>query len=177
MAFNTHSPSDSTTYFTTHLPSSPPFDPLAAALSTAQATYTQSNPRSLAAFHDACQYFPGGNTRTVLHLSPFPIMWARGSGARLTSVDGDVFVDFLGEFTAGVFGHSNELIRGAVEEALSKGWGFGGPNEYERVLARKVCAVDFLHVLTFTFDCVVLRGLPQTCYFITASVYPIYLDV
>jgi 4-aminobutyrate aminotransferase-like enzyme len=54
-------------------------------------------------------------------------------------LDGDVYVDFLGEFTAGIYGHSNELIGMAVSEAMKKGWNYGGPNQYERELARKVC--------------------------------------
>jgi hypothetical protein len=49
------------------------FDPLSAALSSVQAKYALSNPHSLKAHNEACQDFPGGNTRTVLHSSPFPI--------------------------------------------------------------------------------------------------------
>jgi glutamate-1-semialdehyde 2,1-aminomutase len=48
-------------------------DPLSAALASAQARYTVANPNSLEAHTWACQDFPGGNTRTVLHSSPFPI--------------------------------------------------------------------------------------------------------
>ena len=48
-------------------------DPITSALSTAQAQYTLSNSKSLKAHNEACQDFPGGNTRTVLHCSPFPI--------------------------------------------------------------------------------------------------------
>jgi glutamate-1-semialdehyde 2,1-aminomutase len=47
-------------------------------------------------------------------------------------------VDFLGEYTAGIYGHSNEVIAAAVAEALTQGWNYGGPNLYERELARKV---------------------------------------
>jgi hypothetical protein len=47
-------------------------------------------------------------------------------------------VDFLGEFTAGLFGHSNHDIAEAIGEAMTKGWNFGGPNLYERKLAKKV---------------------------------------
>ena len=56
----------------------------------------------------------------------------------MTSVDGKVYVDFLGEYTAGIYGHSNQKIAAAVREAMSKGWNFGGPSVYERELARKV---------------------------------------
>jgi glutamate-1-semialdehyde 2,1-aminomutase len=61
-----------------------------------------------------------------------------GKGAELTSLDGRVYVDFLGEYSASIYGHSNEKISQAVSEAMSKGWNYGGPNTYERELARKV---------------------------------------
>lgn len=67
----------------------------------------------------------------------------------MTSLDGDVYVDFLGEYTAGLYGHSNKDIELAIVDALSKGWNYGGPNLFERELARKVisssckcCSVD-----------------------------------
>ena len=56
----------------------------------------------------------------------------------MTTLDGDVLVDFLGEYTAGIYGHSNEVIAAAVAESLTQGWNYGGPNLYERELARKV---------------------------------------
>ncbi len=61
----------------------------------------------------------------------------------MTSLDGDVYVDFLGEFTAGIYGHSNQEIKEAVSEAMGKGWNLGGPNPYERELARKVTFLRF----------------------------------
>ena len=62
----------------------------------------------------------------------------RGQGCELTSLDGNVYVDFLGEYSAGIYGHSNEAIAEAVADAMRKGWNFGGPNPYERELAKKV---------------------------------------
>jgi adenosylmethionine-8-amino-7-oxononanoate aminotransferase len=62
----------------------------------------------------------------------------KGSGCELTSLDGDVLIDFLGEYTAGIYGHSNKDIEAAVSAAMSQGWNYGGPNTYERELARKV---------------------------------------
>lgn len=53
-------------------------------------------------------------------------------------MDGDVYIDFLGEYTAGIYGHSNPAISEAISEALKDGWNFGGPNAYERKLAKKV---------------------------------------
>ena len=59
---------------------------------------------------EARAHLPGGNTRTTVHFSPFPLYIASGKGSRLTDVDGHVYIDFINEYTAGVFGHSNPVI-------------------------------------------------------------------
>jgi glutamate-1-semialdehyde 2,1-aminomutase len=59
-----------------------PYDPLAAAVSTAQARYTIANPKSLEAHNEACHHMPGGNTRTVLHATPFPLTWSMSPHVR-----------------------------------------------------------------------------------------------
>ena len=43
--------------------------------------YTRNNPNSLALYRKAKTSLPGGNTRTVLHYSPFPITVRRAQGA------------------------------------------------------------------------------------------------
>ena len=83
---------------------------------------------------------PGGNTRTVIHVAPFPLTIAKASGATITDVDDHDYADFLGEYTAGLYGHSHPIILGAVREALADGICFGAPNEYEAGLAAAVCA-------------------------------------
>jgi glutamate-1-semialdehyde 2,1-aminomutase len=113
-------------------------DALQAAVDAAVARFTARNPTSLARDRQRARAMPGGNTRTVLHLTPFPLTIARGEGARLTDVDDHVYVDFLGEFTAGLYGHSNPIILGAVREALADGIVLGAPNEYEAGLAQAV---------------------------------------
>ena len=109
------------------------------ALAKAHSSYTHLNPISLQAHQSACQHQPGGNTRTVLHTNPFPITFASGNGCTLTSLDGHTYTDFLGEYTAGVYGHNNATIRTAIDEALSRGWSLGGNNVYEKELAKQVC--------------------------------------
>jgi glutamate-1-semialdehyde 2,1-aminomutase len=78
---------------------------------------------------------PGGNTRSVLHFSPFPLTIERGEGARLWDVDGHRYTDFLGEYTAGLYGHSHPAILEAVREALDNGIVFCAPGRFEAELA------------------------------------------
>lgn len=113
---------------------------LDAALAEAIESYRARNPHSLARHREACIVMPGGNTRTVIHVDPFPLAIRHGEGARLTDLDGHEYVDFLSEFTAGIYGHSHPVIRAAILEALDAGLNFGAHNAVEGAFAAAVCA-------------------------------------
>ena len=83
---------------------------------------------------------PGGNTRSAIHVDPFPLTMARGEGARLWDIDGHEYVDFLSEFTAGIYGHSHPVIREAIDAALDGGLNFGAHNALEARFAAAICA-------------------------------------
>ncbi len=120
------------------------------ALTEAKEAYIARNEKSFARFVEATAVMPGGNTRTVLHYSPFPIGIARGEGCRLWDLDGAEYVDFLGEYTAGIYGHSHPKIRAAVDRALDAGINFGGTNLIEAKFARAVCDRFGLERVRFT---------------------------
>jgi glutamate-1-semialdehyde 2,1-aminomutase len=110
---------------------------IASAVTDAHATYLTKNPIFTKAHANAAEHLPGGNTRTVLFSQPFPLAITSGAGNTLTSADRHNYIDFLGEFSAGLFGHSNALITEAVTNTLTGGWNFGGGNMYERNLHAK----------------------------------------
>ncbi len=110
------------------------------ALLEAEARYRARHPKSAARKEEASQHMPGGNTRTVLHFTPFPLVWAGGKGNRLTDIDGKEYVDFLGEYTAGLYGHSEPVIQAAQKKAIDDGTVLGGPNQYEARLAAAIRA-------------------------------------
>ena len=101
--------------------------------------YTRNNPNSLALYRKAKSSLPGGNTRTVLHYSPFPITVRRAQGVHLVDVDGHQYQDFLGEYTAGLYGHSHPKIAQALSRTLSDGLTFGSPTEQEGHLGALIC--------------------------------------
>jgi len=109
------------------------------AIGQAKTRYAEANPRSRAADQAARRYLPGGNTRTVLHFDPFPLTMEKGEGAEVTDLDGHRYIDFVGEFSAGLFGHSEQRIQAAVREALERGIVMAAPTEYERRLAGLLC--------------------------------------
>jgi glutamate-1-semialdehyde 2,1-aminomutase len=121
-----------------------------AALTEAKEAYVARNPRSLARYVEATAVMPGGNTRTVLHYAPFPLAMARAEGCRLWDADGAEYIDFLGEYTAGIYGHSHPVIRAAVDRALDGGINYGASNLTEARFARAVCDRFGLERVRFT---------------------------
>src|SRR6266478_6174764 len=121
---------------TTH----PPNIDIAAALGEAEEQYGARNSKSLAQHRTACEAMPGGNTRSAIHVDPFPLTMVRGEGARLWDLDGHEYVDFLSEFTAGIYGHSHPVIRQAIAAALEGGLNFGAHNAAEARFATAICA-------------------------------------
>ena len=112
---------------------------LATALGNAEARYVAANPRSAAAFADAQRHMPGGNTRTVLYYSPFPLTLAGGEGCYVTDIDDHRYIDTISEQTAGMYGHSEPAIEAAVIAALRQGIMLGGPTTRETELADLLC--------------------------------------
>src|SRR6266849_2964683 len=111
-----------------------------APLAEAEELYRACNPKSLDQHKKACAAMPGGNTRSAIFADPFPLTIARGEGARLWDLDGHEYVDFLSEFTAGIYGHSLPAIRQAIAAALEGGLNFGAHNATEARFAAAICA-------------------------------------
>jgi glutamate-1-semialdehyde 2,1-aminomutase len=109
------------------------------AVAEARARYVDRRPISARLHAEAAASLPGGNTRTVLFFGPYPFRVARGWDCHLEDVDGHVYVDLLGEYTAGLYGHSQPAIRAAIERTLADGISFGAHNTYEGRLAAEVC--------------------------------------
>jgi glutamate-1-semialdehyde 2,1-aminomutase len=109
------------------------------ALAEARETYTRRRPQSLARHVEATAVMPGGNTRSVLYHGPFPLAVAHGEGCRITDADDITYINMIGEYTAGLFGHSHPAIRAAVLRALDTGVNLTGHNLYEAKLAKLVC--------------------------------------
>ncbi len=112
---------------------------LSTELAAARERFVARNPLSHAAHEAAATAMPGGNTRTTLFYGPFPVTMANGAGCRMTDLDGHEYVDMLGEYTAGLYGHSNPIIRAAIDGALDGGWNFGSQGTDESRLAQLLC--------------------------------------
>ena len=101
----------------------------------ARQAYVARRPGSEALHARARAVMPGGNTRSVLSYGPFPTAMARGEDCRLWDVDGHEYLDLCGEYTAGLFGHSEPRIQAAVATAMANGVNLAAVGEPEVALA------------------------------------------
>ena len=82
---------------------------------------------------------PGGNTRTGVYFSPFPIYLERGEGSAVYDADGNELLDFMNNNTALILGHAHPAVVDAVRQQVSRGTGFNRPTELEIVMAELLC--------------------------------------
>jgi len=110
------------------------------AVAEARASYAAARPLTRELHERASAYLPGGNTRSVLYHRPFPLRIARAFDAVLEDVDGHQYVDLLGEYSAGLYGHSHPIVTKAMADALAEGISRGAHTRYEIDLAEAICA-------------------------------------
>lgn len=108
------------------------------ALAAARERYAQQRRKSEAAYQAARGVLAGGNTRSVLFFEPFPLTVERGEGAEVWDIDGHRYCDFVGEFSAGLYGHSDPEIRKAIISALGDGIVLAAPTLAEERLASTI---------------------------------------
>jgi glutamate-1-semialdehyde 2,1-aminomutase len=121
------------------------------ALASAIERYRERCPASARQFEQATEVLPGGNTRSVLFQSPFPPVMVRGVGCWLWDADGHKLLDALGEFTAGLYGHSAAPIRQAIVAALDGGISLSSHTYREVELARELVGrFPSMQLLRFT---------------------------
>ena len=82
--------------------------------------------------HARRQYPLGSAFRSV------PAHDGKGVDAELFDVDGHSYIDFVGEYSAGLFGHSNPIIKAAIQGALEIGTVMASPTRLETNLAEAV---------------------------------------
>ena len=90
---------------------------------------------------DARDLMPGGVSSPVRSFDAVgsdPFFVKRGSGAEITDVDGNTYIDLVQSWGALLFGHAHPDIVEAVSDAAARGTSFGTPAELEVELARLV---------------------------------------
>ncbi|KAF1948582.1 glutamate-1-semialdehyde 2,1-aminomutase [Byssothecium circinans] len=121
------------------------------ALKAAKARFVARNSNSWKLHEEAVKSLPGGNTRSLLHTTPFPVYLKKGDGYQVTSEDDHVYTDFVGEMTAGLFGHSHPLIQDTLINTIREvGLSLGGTTKAEAQHASLLCSRFNLALVRFT---------------------------
>lgn len=111
---------------------------LEAAIHRAEQAYTAANPLSRARHERAANVLPGGHSRQTLFYSPFPLTIAGGQDARIKDLDGHDYLNMVGDYAAGVYGHTCAPIQEAVRQAMRAGISLSGLNTKEMELAELI---------------------------------------
>ncbi len=97
--------------------------------------FADRNPASRKYYQEARKLLPGGHTRTVLTHAPFPLLFVAGEGSVVTDADGHSYIDMLGDYTAGLLGHSERRVLDTVSVATQNNFSVGGIHPAEARLA------------------------------------------
>ena len=100
--------------------------------------YLARTPRSRELFERATASLPGGSTRTTVYTAPYPPYIESGAGLQVRDVDGNVYRDFLGNYTSLILGHAHPAVVAAVEAQVRRGSAFAAPTETEVELAEEI---------------------------------------
>ena len=119
-------------------------------ISKARNNFADRNPQSRKYFDEARKFLPGGHTRTVLTHAPFPLVFVSGKASTLKDSDGHVYIDMIGDYTAGLLGHSEHRVIDAVTAVLKTNVSVGGIHPAEARLAKLMCDRFALERVRFT---------------------------
>jgi glutamate-1-semialdehyde 2,1-aminomutase len=97
--------------------------------------------RSEAAFAAAQEYLAGGvnsPVRAFKAVGGSPVFMNEANGARITDIDGNQYIDFVGSWGPMVVGHAHPDVVGMLQSLIGRGTSFGTPTELETDLGRRV---------------------------------------
>lgn len=97
--------------------------------------------RSSAAFQEAKKIIPGGvnsPVRAFKSVGLTPLFMEKGSGSRVTDIDGNTFIDYVGSWGPLIVGHAHPVVLEAIKGAAEKGTSFGAPTLLETEMAKLV---------------------------------------
>ncbi len=97
--------------------------------------------KSIAAFTEAKELMPGGvnsPVRAFKSVNMDPIFMASGSGATITDIDGNTYIDYVLSWGPLILGHSHPDVVKAIQEVAVSGTSFGAPTLLENELAKLV---------------------------------------
>ncbi|MGP3534246.1 aspartate aminotransferase family protein [Microbacterium sp. RD1] len=114
--------------------------------------YESRTPTSRRLFDEARALIPGGVSRATLAFEPYPFYAAAASGATITDVDGNDYLDLVNNYTSLPHGHGHAATTRAAVEQLSVSSAIGTAHaleaDYARELRQRIPAAQRLHFTT-----------------------------
>src|ERR1700720_1003510 len=104
-------------------------------MSTIEERYWAATPKSAAIAKRAQRVMPGGDTRSPAHHRPYSLTIDHGEGAFLFDVDGNRYIDLLGNYTSLVHGNAYPPIVEAATKAVRDGSSWPARSEAQIELA------------------------------------------
>jgi glutamate-1-semialdehyde 2,1-aminomutase len=97
--------------------------------------YEKTRMKSRILYEKACNYMPGGDTRTATFFEPYPHFIVEGNGAYMTDADGNRMIDFQNNYTSLIHGHNHPPTVEAVRKQMELGSAYASPFEKQTELA------------------------------------------
>ncbi len=104
------------------------------------ARYKARTGASQRAHERALKSLPAGVNRNIVHQSPYPIFVRAGRGAHLIDLDGQRYLDLIGNYTAMILGHSPPAVVAAAQAQVALGTAWAAASPDEAVLAEMILA-------------------------------------
>ena len=97
--------------------------------------------QSEALFAKAIELMPGGvnsPVRAFRGVGGTPLFIKQASGATITDVDGNTYIDYVGSWGPMILGHADPEVIESLRQVVAHGTSFGAPNELEIQLAEEI---------------------------------------
>ena len=111
--------------------------------------------KSQAAFEEAKGLMPGGvnsPVRAFKSVNMDPIFMASGSGATITDIDGNTYIDYVLSWGPLILGHAQPDVVAAIKETAELGTSFGAPtvleNEMAKLVMERVPSIEMVRMVS-----------------------------
>jgi glutamate-1-semialdehyde 2,1-aminomutase len=97
--------------------------------------------KSIAAFQEAQKHIPGGVNSPVRSFGSVggnPPFIAKAEGSKVTDIDGNEYIDYVGSWGPMILGHAHPQVVEAIQQTAALGASFGAPTETETEMAQLI---------------------------------------
>ena len=110
-------------------------------MNTIEQSFRDRTPASAVHAAAASVVMPGGDTRAAGHHPPYQLTMVMGEGPWLTDLDGNRYLDLIGNFTSLVHGNAYPPIIEAARDAIELGSNWPARNLHAVALAEEIVSL------------------------------------